>query len=154
MWVYNFPTTQLVTLRCWKNNPWTTHTVSLAGNGLVANATGCSITTGTFHTFPELQGRSQSTLNAPHFHLPENLRVTANDQLTTVDESKPADLTQLDDINSHLKARQQTRRRFFIPHTSNFAATNTANPLLQLSALLRSSESFIFLSDPVYTAFL
>jgi hypothetical protein len=107
-WLYIFPTPQLVTLRCWRNNTWTTSTASLDGNDLVANATGSSITAGTFHTFPELQGSSWTKLDAPRFHLPERLHVYANNQLPAVSESEPAELTQLDDIISQLKAHQQT----------------------------------------------
>jgi hypothetical protein len=106
--LYSFPTPQLVTLRCWKNNIWTTSTASLDINGLAANATGCSITAGAFHTFSELQGSSRTKLDAPRFHLPEKIHVKAFGRLPAVTESEPAVLTQLEDIISKLSAYQQT----------------------------------------------
>jgi hypothetical protein len=79
-WLYSLPTPQLVTLRCWKSGGWTTRTASLYGNGLVANATGSSISAGAFHTFPELQGSGHAKLDAPRFHLHDKLHVDANVQ--------------------------------------------------------------------------
>jgi hypothetical protein len=99
---------QQVTLRCWKNGAWTTRTASLIGNGMVMNATGCSMSTGAFHTLPELQGSSQPGLDAPRFHLPDKLSVDANAQSSVAPESMPAELTQLDDVLTQLQAQRQT----------------------------------------------
>jgi hypothetical protein len=75
---------------------------------MVINTTGWSNSTNEFRTFTELIGRSRSTLNTPHFYVPKNLPITADNKLERMDETKPVEVTQLDDIISHIKARQKT----------------------------------------------
>jgi hypothetical protein len=69
-------------------------------------------------------------LNASHFYLPEKLQVTADDQLTKVDELKPAQLAQLDDIISHLISRQQTLDVVSLLHTRKLRCNKHSEPTL------------------------
>jgi len=41
------------------------HTETLIGASRRVNITGCSVTTNTFRTFPELLGKTHSTLDTP-----------------------------------------------------------------------------------------
>jgi len=76
-WLYHLPDPQIFTMRCWKNNIWTTHTKTLVGTGNMVNTTGCSIWTNTFRTFPELLGKAESNLGTPHLYVPEQVPVAA-----------------------------------------------------------------------------
>jgi hypothetical protein len=65
-WLYYLPESTTVTLRCYVNGQWVTYAETLSGNGVITNATGCSISTTKLHTLPELHETSATTLDTLH----------------------------------------------------------------------------------------
>lgn len=106
--MYHLLNPQLVTLGCWENNTWATHTKTLIGNGIVTNTTSCSISTNTFRTFPELLGKVQSTLTTPRLYVTNEDPVVAYYELRALEEIKPSEVMSLDDLITHMKARPRT----------------------------------------------
>ena len=78
---WTFPKRQQVTLRCAQDNKEVLRTLSLAGNGLLHNATGCSITSDAFQIFPELHGTTQMKMNATTLHLLDYITVIIDFEL-------------------------------------------------------------------------
>ena len=76
LWLYYFPEPRQATLHCLRNNTWTTHGI-LSEAGLILNATTCSIATEDIRTFPELHGNTQTSLETPHFYVPNNVPTVA-----------------------------------------------------------------------------
>jgi hypothetical protein len=83
-----------------------THTKTLIGAGLMTNTPGCSIITITFQTFPELLGKTQSSLDTCHLYIPDKTLVAAAYEVQALEEIKPAEVVHLDDIISQVKMRQ------------------------------------------------
>jgi hypothetical protein len=104
-WLYHLPDPQLVTLRCWKNT-WTTHSKTLAGTRMTVNTTGCSISTNTLRTIPEMLGKAESTLSTPHLYVPDKVPVAADFEIQALEGIKPSEVTRLDDVITHMKAGQ------------------------------------------------
>jgi len=75
-WLYNLPESRQITMRCYTNTQWMTYTETLSGNGVITNATRCSVSTTQMHTLPELHKSSETTLNTLHLYVPEKIFVT------------------------------------------------------------------------------
>ena len=106
--MFHFPEQQQLTLRCQKNNTWTTRVETLIGSGLLMNTSGCAISTDSLRTLPELRIDTETSLNAPYFYIPETAPVLADEERQTLEEVTPTAVTQLDGIMSRVRTRQQT----------------------------------------------
>jgi len=91
-WAYHFPTPQLVTMLCWENNVWATRTKTLVGNGIIANTTGCSISTNTFWTLPELLGTAKAVADTAQLYILYKIPEAADPELQAIEASKPSEL--------------------------------------------------------------
>jgi len=83
VWVFHFPSQRQVTIRCPRDNVWMTRTRTLAGAGLIHNATRCSIASGEIWTLPELHGVAHANLVAPSVYVPDV------DMLVHIQEATP-----------------------------------------------------------------
>ena len=99
LWVYHFPEQRQVTLRCTHDHKQVLRTLSLAGNGLLHDATGCSITSYAFQIFPELHGTKQTKMDAPIPHLPDNITVITEVELQQLIDIPPLEIQKLRDIH-------------------------------------------------------
>jgi len=104
LWVYHFPKS----LRCAQDNSEVLRTLSLAGNGLLHNATGCSITSDEFQIFPELHGTMQTKMDVPIFHLPDNITVITDFELQQLVDIPPLEIQKLSDIHYKVTTSLQT----------------------------------------------
>jgi len=107
-WMYNFREPQLVTLRCWTNNTWTTYTKTLVGTGMMVDTTGCSVTTNTLRTIPELLGKTRSSLSTPLLYTPDKIQVEADVEMQALEEIKSSEVMRLDDVMVRMKSRPRT----------------------------------------------
>jgi len=108
LWLYYFPEPRQATLRCLKNNTWTTHTEVLSEAGVILNATTCSIATEDIRTFPELHGSTQTSLEAPHFYIPDNVLAVAAHEIPLLEQMTPREIQQIDEVRSKVMAPSQT----------------------------------------------
>jgi hypothetical protein len=99
-WIYHFPKSQLVTLRCWKNGTWISTTKLLHDNGLIYNLSDCLLTTEQFQTLPQMRGNTHTAPEALRMYTPDRVAIIANHELRTLEEAVPAQVTQLDDVRS------------------------------------------------------
>jgi hypothetical protein len=76
----------------------------LSGNGVITNATRCSVSTTQMHTLPELHKTSETTLNTLHLYVPEKISIVTEHE-TQILEQIPPEVTQhLDDVKSCVMA--------------------------------------------------
>ena len=69
IWQYHLPEPRQVTIRCLKNNTWTTRTEFTHDAALIFNASQCSIATREVRSLPKLQGTAQANLgDFTHLH--------------------------------------------------------------------------------------
>jgi len=94
LWLYYFPEQRQVTLRCLKDNTWTTRTELLFEAGLTLNASTCSITTVEFRIFPELHGSMQTTLDTPYFYIPDKVSTVADHEIPLLEQITPNEIQQ------------------------------------------------------------
>jgi len=106
-WLYSFPEPQLVTLRCWTNNTWTTYTKTLVGTGMMVDS-GCSMSTNTLRTTPQLLGKTRSFLSTPILYTPDKIPVEADVEMQALEEIKSAEVMRLDDVMARMKPRPRT----------------------------------------------
>ena len=109
VWVFHFPTYQQDALRCLESNTWTPGTVTLFGNGIIYNASTCSVTTADFQTLPELLDRTSTTIEATYFYVPDTIKIMAPLELQAIEKTMPSGTDQLDQIHSQVA----------IPHRMN-----------------------------------
>jgi len=83
-------------------------TLSLTGNGLLHNATGCSITSDAFQIFAELHGTTQTKMDAPILHLPDNITMITDFELQQLIDIPPLEIQKLRDIHGRVSASLQT----------------------------------------------
>jgi hypothetical protein len=102
VWVFHFSVHQQVALRCWENNTWTPGTATLFGNGIIYNATTCSLTTPEFRTLPELIGRTSTAIEATHFYVPDTIKIVAPHELQEIEKTISSGTNQLDEIQSQV----------------------------------------------------
>jgi len=62
-WIYRFPESQHVVLRCWRDKAWTSSTQILYGNGIIYSTSQCLFTADKFQTLPEIIGNTQATVD-------------------------------------------------------------------------------------------
>ena len=108
LWLYYFPEQRQVTLRCLKNNAWTTRTELLFKAALILNASTCSITTEEFRTFPELHGSMQTTLDTPYFYIPDKVSTVADHEIPLLEQITPKEIQQIDELRSRVITPSQT----------------------------------------------
>ena len=108
LWVYCFPEQQQITPRCAQDNKQVFRTLSLTGNGLLHNATGCSITSDAFQIFPELHGTTQTKMDAPILHLPDNITVITDFELQRLIDIQPLEIQKRCDIQERVTVSLQT----------------------------------------------
>jgi len=116
LWVYHFPEQQQI-LRCAQDNRQVLRTLSLTGNGLLHNATGCSITSDAFQIFPELHGTTQTKMDAAILHLPDNITVITDFKLQQLIDIPPLEIQKLRDIHERVTASLQTSDVESLLHT-------------------------------------
>lgn len=73
---------------------------------MTVNTTGCSISTNTLRTIPEMLGKAESTLSTPHLYVPDKVPVAADFEIQALEGIKPSEVTRLDDVITHMKAGQ------------------------------------------------
>ena len=100
IWLYHLPEPRQVTIRCLKNNTWTTRTELLHDAGLIFNAFQCSIATHEVRTLPKLQETAQSNLETSHIYIPDKINVVANSEISMLVQITPDAVAQLDEIRS------------------------------------------------------
>jgi hypothetical protein len=92
-----------------EDNTWTPGTATLFGNGIIYNATTCSLTTADFQTLPELLGRTSTDIEATHFYMPDAVKIVAPHERQEIEKTIPSGTAQLDEIQSQVA----------IPHRMN-----------------------------------
>ena len=102
-WLYHLPESRQITLRCYINTQWLTYTETLSGNGVITNATRCSVSTSQMHTLSELHKTSGATLHTPHLYVPEKIIVTDH-ETQILEKLSPELIQQLDGIKSRVMA--------------------------------------------------
>jgi len=107
LWIYHFPKQHQIILRCIDSNNQVLRTLSLTGAGLLLNATKCSITSDEFQIFPKLHGTTQTKVNVPTLHLPDNITVVTDFELQQLRDIPPLE-TQLSDVHDRVIASLQT----------------------------------------------
>jgi len=85
VWIYQFPSRRQVTIRCPRYNSWVTHARTLSHEGLIGNATTCSITFGKLRILRELYGATRANLEAPSVYVPEDLPILTRHGLPRVE---------------------------------------------------------------------
>ena len=108
--LYYFPEQRQVTLRCLKDNAWTTRTEIhvLSEAGLILNASSCSITTEEFRTFPKLHGSMQTTLDRPNFYIPDKVSTVADHEIPLLEKITPKEIQQMNEVRSRVITPSQT----------------------------------------------
>ena len=96
------------TLLCDQDNKEILRTLSLTGNGLLHNATACSIISDAFQIFPELRGTTQTKMDATILHLPDITPVITDFELQQLADIPPLEIEKLSDIHDKVTASLQT----------------------------------------------
>ena len=118
IWLYHLPETRQVTIRCLKNNTWTTHTELLHDARLIFNASQCSIATHEVWILPKLQRTAQANLKTSHICTLDKINVVPNHELPLLEQIPPDAVTQLDKIISKTMVPSPS---FDLPHTTSIA---------------------------------
>ena len=108
VWVYHFPSHRQVTIRCPRDNVWVTRTRTLAGAGLIHNATRCSITSGEIRTLPELHGVAHADLIAPSVYVPGSSPILSKHELPRVEKALTPGVNDLDQLKDRLETEQKS----------------------------------------------
>jgi len=77
-WFYHLPESRQITLHCYINTQWMAYTETLSGNGVITNATRCSVSATQMHTLSELHETSETTLNTLHLYVPEKISIVTD----------------------------------------------------------------------------
>ena len=101
-WIFHLLGNQLTTLRCHTNNSSTTFTRTLQGNGIIFDASACSLTADQFQTPLEILGTAQFTLDATGKYVPDRVLIATNDEIQELQEAIPSEFQSLGDITSRL----------------------------------------------------
>jgi len=101
--LYHLPESRHIRLRCYINTEWMTYTETLSGNGVITNATRCSVSTTQMHTLPELPKLLK--LLSTHF-ICAYLRKSPSSPTTRqiLEKISPELIQQLDDVKSRVMA--------------------------------------------------
>jgi hypothetical protein len=91
-------------MRCYINTQWITYNKTLSGNGIITNATGCSVSTTQMHTLPELHKTSETTLNTLHLYVPEKFSNVTKHETQILEQIPPEVLQQLDYVKTRVMA--------------------------------------------------
>jgi len=102
LWLYYFPEQRQVTLRCLKDNAWTTRTELLHEAGLILNASTCSITTEEHRTFPELQRIMQTALDTPYVYIPDKVPTVDDHELPLLGQITQREIQQIEEVRSRV----------------------------------------------------
>jgi len=103
-WLYHLPESRQITLRCYVNTQWITYTETLYGNGVIANATRCSVSTTQMHTLSELHKTSEATLHTLHLYVPEKISIVTDHETQILEKLSPELIQQLDGVKSRVLA--------------------------------------------------
>jgi len=103
-WLYHLPESRHITLRCYINTQWLTYAETLSGNGVISNATRCSVSTTQIHTLTELHTTSEATLHTPHLHVPEKISIVTDHETQILGKLSPELIQQLDGVKSRVMA--------------------------------------------------
>jgi hypothetical protein len=107
-WLYHLPESTTVTLRCYVNGKWITYSETLSGNGVISDATGCSISTTKMHTLPELHETSATTLDTLHQYVPEKISIVDNQETQILEKISSELIQQLEDVKSRVMTPPRT----------------------------------------------
>ena len=100
IWLYHLPEPRQVTIRCLKNNTWTTRTELLHDARLIFNASHCSIATHAVRILPKLQGTAQANLETSHIYIPDKINVVANHEISLLEQIIADAVAHLDEIRA------------------------------------------------------
>jgi hypothetical protein len=75
---------------------------TLSGNGVITNATRCSISTTQMHILPELHETSETTLNTLHLYVPEKISIVDSHETQILKKISPELIQQLNDVKSQV----------------------------------------------------
>jgi len=81
-----------------------TYTETLSGNGVITNATRCSVSTTQMHTLPELHKTSETSLNTLHLYVPEKMSIVTDHETQILEKISPELIQQLNDVKSRVMA--------------------------------------------------
>jgi len=108
VWVFHLPSQRQVTIRCPRDNVWVTRTRTLAGAGLIHNATRCSNTSGKIRTLPELHGVAHANLVAPSVYVPDSSPILLKHELPRVEAALTPGVNDLDQLKDRLETAQKS----------------------------------------------
>ena len=74
----------------------------------MVDTTGCSMSTNTLRTIPQLLGKTRSSLSTPLLSTPDKIPVEADFEMQALEEIKPSEVMRLDDVITHMKTRPRT----------------------------------------------
>jgi hypothetical protein len=128
-------------------------TLSLTGAGLIQNATRCSISSDEFQTFPEPHGATREELRVPPLHLPDNITVVTDFELTQLREIPPLAKRQLNDIRDRVTASIQTYDVESLLHSqqTSLLQERRTNHLIIITTSLCAISIFSILCFLLYT---
>jgi len=75
---------------------------TLSGNGVITNATRCSVSTTQMHTLPELHKTSEANLHTFHLYVPEKISIVTDHETQILDKLSPELIQQLNDVKSRV----------------------------------------------------
>jgi len=107
VWICHFPSPHQVTIRCPRYNVWMTRTRTLAGAGLIHNATRCSINSGEISTLPELHGIAHANLIAPSVYVPDSSPILSKHELPRFEDSLTTGVKDLGQLKDRLETQQK-----------------------------------------------
>jgi hypothetical protein len=152
IWIYYFPTQQLVTVRCRENGTWSSSSEKLVGGGLLYNASGCAISASGFQTLPSLQGDFQASPDATHLYVPDKVTLVADHELQLLEKALPPDVRRLDDIAASLQTPQTVDMGSLLHfQTASVNSEHTTRWYFSLLAVLCSFLTVGFLSYFCYS---
>ena len=74
----------------------------------MVDTTGCSISTNTLRTIPELLGKTRSSLSTPPLYIPDKIPVEAEVEMQALEEMKSSEVMRLDYVMARMKSRPKT----------------------------------------------
>jgi hypothetical protein len=70
----------------------------LSAAGLIHNTSMCFISTEEIRSLSELDGKTMTTLDTPHFYIPDTVSAVASHELPLLDEITLKEIMQIDEI--------------------------------------------------------
>jgi hypothetical protein len=108
VWIYHFLRQRQVTIRCPHDGTWKIDTQTLAGAGLIRDATTCEVATNEVRTMPELHGATRLHLDTPLVYAPAEVPILSPRELPSVMTAIFPNDDKLEQLASRLDKTQRT----------------------------------------------